>query len=216
MSNQGLPVSMLSHDNDSIYSDKIEYLGHYSTPSGITMEQNAYILNIQTPSGGYIDGLALHTIDGIPISVCDYSYTHTSYHAKQKARFDRNPSCCGHLINHSIRYQNVDVLPFAWSDVVLPLRSNTGYINKRPQYTKRALASIPNAMRQDGEPRYMFNGDIIRYASSADTVSRIQRVHGAVIYATKHIGPDQELFLHYKLQQHPLPEWAATWYNDAE
>lgn len=196
--------------------EEIDFLGHNSTPSGLPPEENAYLLNIHTDTGGFIDGMALEVIEGRHVPIREYSYCHKLYHPQVKTRLDSNPSCCGHMINHSIRYQNVEVLPFLWSDVIVPKYNNRGYVDKlAPEYTKKALSSIPNMMRQDGAPRYLFNGDAIHYPSVRDELSRIDKVCGAVIYATKHIGPDQELFLDYKLKS-PLPKWAASWYATAE
>ena len=204
-----------SNVNDA-HGDSVEFLGHYSTPSGIQMEKNAYILNIQTTAGGYIDGMALEIIEGRHVPIREYSYSHKLYHPQLKTRMDINPSCCGHMINHSVRRQNVQILPFLWSDVIEPVHNYRGYThNLAPVYTKKTLSSLPNMMRQDGAPRYLFNGDVVHYATIADKISRIKKVHGAVIYATKHIGPDQELFLDYKLKK-PLPIWASSWYDSAE
>ena len=198
------------------YGEDIEFLGHNSTPSGEIMEDNAYILNIHTAAGGYIDGNALYIIQGRHVPIREYSYSHKLYHPQLKTRLDINPSCCGHMINHSIRYQNVQVQPFLWSDVLVPIYDNRGFINNlEPAHTKKTLASIPNMMRHDGAPRYLFNGDVIYYPTEGDKVSRIDQVCGAVIYATKHIGPDQELFFDYQLKS-PLPKWAASWYATAE
>jgi hypothetical protein len=216
MSSIGIPQSMVDSDTNNPHGDEIEFLGHNSTPSGIPIEKNAYILNIQTPAAGYIDGMALEIIEGRHIPIREYSYSHKLYHPQVKWRLDSNPSCCGHMINHSIRHQNVRILPFLWSDVVEPVYNHRGYLyNSAPVYAKKALSSLPNIMRQDGEPRYLFNGDVIHYATRGCKISRINNVYGAVIYAAKHIGPDQELFLDYKLKK-PLPTWAASWYDSAE
>jgi hypothetical protein len=201
---------------DNPYGEDIEFLGHHSTPSGLSPQDNAYIMNVHTETGGYIDGMALEIIKGRHVPIREYSYSHKLYHPQLKTRLDSNPSCCGHMINHSIRHQNVQVLSFLWSDVLLPIYDNRGYNHKlQPAYTKKALAAIPNMMRQDSAPRYLFNGDVIYYATVEDDISRIDRVCGVVIYAAKHIGPDQELFLDYKLKS-PLPKWAASWYANAE
>ena len=214
MSLSGIPQSMLANNPDG---DEIEFLGHNSTPSGIPIEKNAYILNIQTVAGGYIDGMALEVNEGRHIPIREYSYSNKLYHPQVKGRLDSNPSCCGHMINHSIRHQNVQILPFLWSDVIEPVYHNCEYINDlAPVHIKKTLSSLPNLMRQDGAPRYLFNGDVIHYATrEAYKMSCINNVHGAVIYSTKHIGPDQELFLDYKLKK-PLPLWAASWYDSAE
>jgi hypothetical protein len=211
-----MPSSSMVYDPDNPNGDDVEFLGHNITPSGISIEQNAYILNIQTPDGGYIDGMALDMIDGQHVSIREYTLSHTSFHAQRKTRFDTNPSCCGHLINHSKIYQNVQIYPFLWTDVLIPIQNNVGYnINKKIVYHKKDISSLPNTMRQDGAPRYMFNGDVIRYASINDTISRVERVYGAVIYATMNLEPNQELLMDYGLSQSPLPKWAASWYNKA-
>ena len=72
------------------------FLANITSPSGSLMDENAYILNLQQPFGGFIDGDAL-----------EVSY-----------RMDENPSACGHLINHSSQHANMDVINFRW-DVVL-------------------------------------------------------------------------------------------------
>ena len=220
MSSTGIPEGMVDSDANNPYGDHIEFLGHHSTPSGIPIEKNAYILNIQTAAGGYIDGMALEIIDGQHVPISEDSYSHKLYHAQVKTRLDSNPSCCGHMINHSLRHQNVQIIPFLWSDVIEPVHNSLGYDhNLAPVYTKtkktQPVSSIPNTMRQDGAPRYLFNGDVIHYATIGSNISRIKNVYGAVIYATKHIGPEQELFLDYKLKK-PLPLWAASWYDSAE
>ena len=198
------------------YDDDIEFLGHNSTPSGIPLEENAYIMNVHAGAGGYIDGKALYIIEGRHVPFREYSYCHKLYHPQVKTRLDSNPSCCGHMINHSKRHQNVEVLPFLWSDVLEPIQNYRGYIHGlKPSYTKKALASLPNMMRQDGAPRYLFDGDVMYYPTGADELSRIDNVCGVVMYASKHIGPDQELFLDYKLKS-PFPKWAASWYGTSD
>jgi hypothetical protein len=204
------------NDPDNPNGDIVDLLGHHSTPSGIPIEKNAYILNIQTPEGGYIDGMALDLIEGRHVSIREYTLSHTSFHAQVKSRLDTNPSCCGHRVNHSKMNQNIKILPFLWTNVLLPVKNNTGYINERITYNKKDLSCLPNMMRQDGAPRYMYNGDVIRYASINDKISRVDNVYGAVLYATKNIGPNQELLLDYGLSQTPLPKWAESWYNKAK
>ena len=203
---------MLHSVASNAYGDDLEFLGHKSTPSGIPIEENAYILNIQTAAGGYIDGMALEVLKGRD-NLMNESLHESS--TRKKQRLDSNPSYCGHLVNHSMMHQNVQILPFLWSDVVGIGNIHECNDNVEPSYSEETLSSIPNVIRQDGAPRCLFNGDIIHYATIDDNISHIDKVYGAVIYASQNIGPDQELYLDYKLNP-PLPLWAKPWYDYAQ
>ena len=70
------------------------FLGHWTTPSGIAVDENAYILNLQEPPcSGYIDALSSHNDN-------------------------ENPNACGHLVNHDATYPNVQVQSVCWSDIL--------------------------------------------------------------------------------------------------
>ena len=75
------------------------YLANKISPSGIHVEENAYILNLQHHVGGFLDGACLTSARGRPL--------------------DENPSARGHLINHSNIAANVEFESFVWSDIVL-------------------------------------------------------------------------------------------------
>jgi hypothetical protein len=90
-----------------IGEEEAVYLGCSTTPSGVTADENAYILNLITTSG-YLDGLALNDEQGY--------------------RLDENPSACGHLINHSSKEPNVKVLSFPWNGIVPRPRIRTHHL----------------------------------------------------------------------------------------
>jgi hypothetical protein len=176
------------------FDDSVTYLGSILTPSGVISERNGYIMNLQTPTGGYIDGMALFVDD-------------VSCHSAKSSRLrrlDENPSCCAHLLNHSKARSNVDVVPFRWEDAL-----NFDIDRTEDKY------DLPNVLRRDGSPYYAINSDIMYFDNSSTTLlspTTSEYVWGAVLCATKYIEPDSELFLDYKLHS-PLPLWAEPWYD---
>jgi len=90
----GFPFPVLPNAIDSEYV----YLGTKTTPSGVIPEDNTFILNVKTRSGGYLDGLAVED--------------------EQGRRLDENPSACGHLINNSKQQANVGVRSIYWNDII--------------------------------------------------------------------------------------------------
>ena len=178
---------------NSFDDDSVEFLGGTITPSGLHSDDNAYIMNIQTPTGGYIDGWALE-IGIVPSS--------TSF-SREIRRLDENPSCCAHLVNHSLARSNVEVFPFLWTDILMQ------------NYFSNDMFDLPNVLRRDGFPWYFANSEIVYYgdihASSTSSTSA-ELICGAALFAKSHITKDSELFLDYQLQE-PLPLWATKWYN---
>jgi hypothetical protein len=203
----GIPHGMI---NGCSFDGPIEFLGHIITPSGIPADNNAYILNLQTPTGGYIDGMALAIMDGISKTVhVSKSTNDCAYTPRTIRSLDENPSCRAHLVNHSKARSNVEIIPFSWVDVAPSMDDILDH---------QSMFDLPNVIRQDGAPRYFLNSEIVYYATTTDTAtssSRIGNVCGAVLCATKDIEQDRELFLDYGLEL-PLPPWAAHWYENAQ
>ena len=106
-----------------------EYLANRSPPSnyGLDIGENAYIMNLNN-CGGYIDGCALESQYG-------------EYDA-----LDINPSACGHLVNHDAARSNVEVISFAWDELV----GN----DETMMSTKEDHFALPNELRANGFPWY--------------------------------------------------------------
>jgi hypothetical protein len=155
-------------------NDSLVYLGNNVTPSGVVPEENAYILNLQHVGGGYLDGLALTT---------------------EGRRLDENPSACGHCINHSSTQANVQVISFAWTDVL------------NEDKDKEHLYPLPNTVRSDGSPWYLDSDidTIVRYKGAGPNA-------GATFCAKESIEAGDELLLNYGLHP-PLASWAVDWYE---
>jgi hypothetical protein len=157
-------------------NDSLVYLGNNVAPSGLVPDENAYILNLHHVGGGYLDGLALTTED---------------------RRLDENPSACGHCINHSSSQANVQVLSFAWSDV----------LDGDNEFDQENTYPLPNIVRADGSPRYLDT-----YADTIVGCSGMGPNAGAAFCAEDNIEAGDELLLNYGLLS-PLPSWAADWYE---
>jgi hypothetical protein len=157
-------------------NDSLVYLGNNLAPSGVVPDENAFILNLHHVGGGYLDGLALTTGD---------------------RRLDDNPSACGHCVNHSSNQANVQVVSFAWSDV----------LNEDNELDQDHLYPLPNIVRADGSPRYLDT-----CADSIVECSGTGPNAGAAFCAKDNIEAGDELLLNYGLLS-PLPSWAADWYE---
>ncbi|CAB9517602.1 expressed unknown protein [Seminavis robusta] len=138
-------------------------------PSGISNEDNAYILNL-SELGGYMDGLALG--------------------GHSKNRLDENPVACAHMINHSSQLANAKIEPFYWEDVFREggeERCDTGHL-----YGK------PNEMRNDNSPWY-FDGLENKLYRFRDSDTQVSLCCGVAVFATQPLQAGQELLLDYKL-----------------
>jgi hypothetical protein len=157
-------------------NDSLVHLGNNVAPSGVVPDENAYILNLHHVGGGYLDGLALTTED---------------------RRLDENPSACGHCVNHSSKQANVQVVSFAWSDV----------LNEDNDLEHEHLYPLPNIVRADGSPWFLDTGTetIVGYGGAGPNA-------GAAFCAEIDIEAGDELLLNYGLLP-PLPSWAVDWYE---
>jgi hypothetical protein len=176
-------------DNNEIMET---YLAKRIPPSQVDLEDNAYILNLET-IGGYLDGLALHSASGRSL--------------------DSSPSACGHLINHyrpSQNKPNVAIVPFLWNEVLQP--AGTG------DFDAGVMDRLPNAMRCDGSPWYLdtITETIIHFPKEeGETTNAIHPfLAGAAVISMDHdLSDGQELFLDYGLRMDKLPRWAKDWYQ---
>jgi hypothetical protein len=193
--------------SSAVFDDSLDFVGHHTTPSGVSTDQNAYILNIHSPGGGYIDGMALTICKNQSIQIGEAKQESKSPTTTKRC-LDDNPSCCAHLINHSKNLCNVHIISFSWSDVLSSI-SNADY--------KESFFDLPNVSRLDGSPRYILNSDIVYYMKKCkgSTASNLDSVCGAVACATRSIEQNNELFLDYGLQV-PLPSWAVHWYGASQ
>ena len=82
--------------------------------------------------GGYIDGCAF-----------------TSQYDTTDDSLDINPSAVGHLVNHDSTESNVDVISFAWDDILSDERQDTSITRTNEDYF-----AIPNELRADCSPWY--------------------------------------------------------------
>jgi hypothetical protein len=174
--------------------DPVVFMGHLRLPSGVDRDENPYIMNVQTPMGGYIDARAL---------VVRVRTSADENEQPSKRRLDENPSACAHVINHSNSKDNVRVVPFTWSDVL-------------PDYKfgHNDSFDLPNVARRDGAPRYMLipRSEMIFYEKGDTSLFSVHNVSGAVVCAMVDIETDEELLLDYGLRK-PLPSWASEWYD---
>lgn len=174
----------------------VEFMGHMVTPSGVDQNKNAYILNVHTQMGGYIDALALD------VSVNRSRADDDDELTPRRRRLDENPSACAHLVNHSSRKANVRVVPFIWVDVLPDYKSGDD-----------DFFDLPNIVRTDGAPRFfqVHGSEMIFYEKGEPSFS-VLNVCGAVFCASTDISAGDELLLNYGLRK-PLPSWAAQWYD---
>jgi hypothetical protein len=182
----GLPLRVSRDVDDVVY-----LANELLPPSGISNEDNAYILNV-TEICGYIDGLALEEKFTLE---CGEPQTRV---------LDENPSACAHKINHSSRFVNTKIKPFYWTDV----------FEEADEDDKQNIFHIPNSIRSDGAPWY-FDGveNRLHHFSSNDT-DRCVSLCGVAMVATKNLSDGDELLMNYKLKL-PVPPWACDWYDSS-
>jgi hypothetical protein len=183
-------------------SRDVVYMGDWTTPSGIPIDENAYILNVAQyiPNGGYIDAAAI------------IFPKMNNPQRKEHWYLDENHNACAHLVNHSKIHANVRVISFYWSEV-FPRSPPQNSANSEDR-SDALYYRLPNVVRSDGAPRY-FDGDtIVYFEKHAEHLTTIQNnTCGAVFYAKNDLPSNQELFLDYQLQ-YPLPSWAKEWYEE--
>jgi hypothetical protein len=191
----GLPLSVLVGSSITADNNLLDYLGQLQPPSGVDVQENAYILNLQSV-GGYLDGLALFS----PSTQED-----DDKQQLQARRLDENPNACGHLINHrplSAR-ENVTVVSFYWTSIwdteSLSRSQHHHHINNDDEYYR-----LPNASRSDCAPWYIFNDEIVHYDSSIASC-------GAALVALRRLERGEELYMDYAIKE-PYPAWAKSWY----
>lgn len=166
------------------------YLAKHMPPSQVPLEENAYILNLETV-GGYLDGCALHSVG-------------------KSSRLDASPSACGHLVNHyrsTGDKPNVKVISFRWNDVL-----------GQEFDDEMTISDLPNDMRCDGSPWYfdIITQDVVYFPRWEEEQTRVLHplVAGAAIVSINdRLRDGQELFLDYQLRSDDLPKWAIDWYH---
>ena len=186
----------------------MEFLGSWTTPSGVDPDTNAYILNLTTTtkasalSGGYLDGLALQACD--------------------RRRLDANPSAVAHMVNHHSTNHNVEVVAFDWSSVLLMEGDDNDDNARRRRYVlgdddgqDEHYYGLPNVARFDGAPRYMDGSEVVHYQKAEEVEQSVvcQNVCGAAFCASNDIEAGEELFLDYGLVP-PIPSWAIVFYDN--
>jgi hypothetical protein len=183
----GLPLHVSRDVDDVVY-----LANELLPPSGISIEDNAYILNV-TEIGGYIDGQAL-----------EEEFLLESSEPRTRV-LDENPSACAHKINHSSRFVNTDITPFYWTDVLEESDNNNVWQN---------VFRLPNSIRSDGSPWYFdgFENRLHHFMSSY--TDRCVSLCGVAVVSIENIAAGDELLLNYKLRS-PLPRWACDWYDSS-
>jgi hypothetical protein len=192
----GLPLAACCCADDDADA---EYLANQSPPSnvGSSIDNNAYIMNV-TLMGGYIDGCALTS----------------QYNINNKDKMlDTNPSACGHLINHDSVRKNVDVVAFAWDEIITGRRVGDD-VTLNNHFDDELYYPIPNELRADATPWYYDTllHKIISFPSQDDTPLSPSLLCGAAIVLTAPISQGEELLLDYGLKK-PYPVWAKEWYQ---
>lgn len=187
------------------------YLADQRTPSGLLVEENAYILNLQdVRGGGYLDGRACKVVLE---EEEDLQKDETSI-----VWLDKNPSACGHLVNHNSGSKaNIAVLSFLWQDVFRLLPSSSGWHERDNNNCDDDYYGIPNRTRVDGSPWYFdpLEERIVYFRKSQDDSSHDtvrEPVCGAAMVVLEPIAEGEELFLDYGLTK-PYPGWAKDWYS---
>jgi hypothetical protein len=186
----------------------VAYLGKSTTPSTRDFDENAYILNVQLSTGGYIDGLAL-----------EYTTAGNGNGEKKMIlhRLDENPNACGHCINHSTTRANAKVIK-------LTIQDNESSISKKDIVDDdQCYYSIPNIVRADKSPWYAVIGEKYHHhdKSNDDNGDGIVRFTGngkccgAVFCAIRDINPEEEILFDFALFP-PLPSWAKDWYDASQ
>eukprot|EP00934_Nitzschia_sp_Nitz4_P007062 Nitzschia sp. Nitz4//scaffold134_size62860//6967//7728//NITZ4_006320-RA/size62860-processed-gene-0.42-mRNA-1//-1//CDS//3329535472//7052//frame0 len=185
-----MPASAISiHDQDHIDVSTL-YLASIQSPSGIPSEENAYLLNLATTNGGYLDGMALTCpTTGRPL--------------------DAHPSAVGHLLNHNHSIPNVSVISFPWETILSLAQVDTSSSSAMDE-----TWSIPNVLRCDGSPWYWDTQEsrLVRFPTSLSTEFLTRKSCGAAMVLSREVEPGEELFLDYGLRTNPLPAWAEGWY----
>jgi SET domain len=221
----GLPMHTVVTSAANAHDNVVVYLGKSSPPSAGAgdFDTNAYILNVQLPTGGYLDGLALE-------------YTTTTFDRNDETvvhrRLDENPNACGHCINHSSARANAEVISIDWTDIMLAGRrvvhedeSSSSRSKEEEEEDDRCYYAIPNIVRADKSPWYAVIGE---EHNSNDTNNDDNDNHngifrftgtgkccGAVFCATRDIDAGEEILFDYALFP-PLPAWAKDWYDAAQ
>jgi hypothetical protein len=214
-----LPLSVLMARQCDAQPVENLYLAKGISPSGVDFQNNAYVLNLTTEVGGYIDALALNRSARRP--TCGPQQNEcTPLIDGDGLRLDSSTSACGHLINH---YKvgvgdyycttNVQVVPFWWKDMLLP----------EEDVDILSHWKLPNVLRCDNSPWYfdICTDQVVYFPSEEQQDSLHHIVAGAPITSlpiasgvNKNIPLEhgQEIFLDYELQP-PFPHWAADWYR---
>jgi hypothetical protein len=204
-------------------SANVVYFGKSTPPSGGDFDENAYILNVQLPTGGYLDGLAL-----------EYTSTTNDNNDEttkilQRRRFDENPNACGHCINHSSTRANAEVIYIDWTDIMLGQQvvQNDESLSPACSISKednddQCYYPIPNIVRADKSPWYSVIGekhcDNNNNDSIDDGIVRFTghgKCCGAVFCATRDINAEEEILFDYALFP-PLASWAKDWYDQSQ
>jgi hypothetical protein len=177
------------------------YLGDNITPSGIAIENNKYLINVKTISGGYIDGSALQSTS---YSTTNDNTMHRNNENIERTQrnLDENPGACGHKINHSAIHDNVIPISFNWDDVFRSEHEKDPTI----KLDNKFYYELPNIIRCDGSIRYISGSDTIRYTGDGPNCG--------IVFCAKDTIPNRgtELLLNYQLRQ-PYPDWAKDWYS---
>lgn len=175
------------------------YLADAQPPSEGELEENAYILNLSSAAGGYIDGAALDGMDRWSLS---------------ERNLADNPSACGNTVNHSSDTPNVEMVSFQWLEV---------FEDDSSTDDDKELLPLPNELRADGSPWYLdgFTGEIVPFPSPADVRRDFDKrsstsvdplLFGAAFCSQQDLEEGTEILLDYKLKR-PYPSWAQEWYK---
>ena len=180
-----------SFDVDATQESASCYLGNRVAPNGQTIEENAYILNLQDV-GGYIDG--------------SESVGSTEHYDN-----DDDPFVCAHLVNHHANCNNVTVVSFRWDDV---LRLTKGVDSDNCHKTgmqQQHPCALPNKTRTNDDSAWYLDGQTGTIVTFRDCTAP---VCGAAFVARHDLEQGQELYLDYGLHP-PYPTWAKDWYEAA-
>jgi len=179
------------------------YPGIYTPPlpSHVMMidDGSKYMANITAPSGGAIEEnayiLNLQEVGGY---LDGRAHVAGNINGQAWEEEEVPPTAvCGHLINHSVKEANVQVWSFRWSDVL----------------DRQNQKELPNELRCDGSPWY-FDGrseEVVWFTKATQIPTLLS---GAVLYATRTVFQEEELYLNYGLDA-PYPVWAQGWYEGA-
>jgi hypothetical protein len=213
----GLPLHTVGTSSIAAAHDgsaAVVYLGKSSPPSLVEFDINAYILNVQSPSGGYLDGLALEYTAATADDEDNNDET-------MIRRLDENPNACGHCINHSSTRANAEAVSIDWTDIMSVGREAQ---NEESSISKdendQCYYLIPNIVRADKSPWYAVIGEEHQHIDIGKDAGIVRftgngKCCGAVFCATRDIDPEEEILFNYALFP-PLPSWARGWYNAAK